>query len=104
MTYPVGLITADEIVAAGSGSYTASGNKSYYLYKENWYWSFSPYGMNSSNNSAYVFDIFSSGNLNANFTSGSGAVAPVINLKAEYLDKFQGDGTIDNPYYLADLD
>ncbi len=104
LTYPVGLITADEIVAAGSGSYTASGNKSYYLYKENWYWSFSPYGMNSSNNSAYVFDIFSSGNLNANFTSGSGAVAPVINLKAEYLDKFQGDGTIDNPYYLADLD
>jgi len=40
-TYPVGLITADEIVAAGSGKYPTA-NSSYYLNKGSWYWSFSP--------------------------------------------------------------
>ncbi len=98
-TYPVGLITADEIVAAGSGKYGTT-NSSYYLNKGSWYWSFSPSNMYSGDY-ASVFYVVSNGNLNGNrYVNGNGAVAPVINLKAEYLDKLQGSGTIDNPYSL----
>ncbi len=47
LTYPVGLITADEIVAAGSGQYGTT-NENYYLNKRSWYRSFSPYYINAS--------------------------------------------------------
>ncbi|MCI8497799.1 MAG: hypothetical protein HFG33_00155 [Bacilli bacterium] len=93
LTYPIGLITADEIVAAGSGKYGIS-NSSYYLYKGSWYWSLSPYYFNGSN--AYVFR--ENGNLSGANVSSGGAVAPVINLKAEYVQTMIGDGTINNPY------
>ena len=93
LTYPVGLITADEIVAAGSGKYITE-NSSYYLYKGSWYWSLSPYYFNGSN--AYVFR--ENGNLSGANVSSGGAVAPVINLKAEYVKTMVGDGTINNPY------
>ncbi len=98
LTYPVGLITADEIVAAGSGEYGTE-NESYYLNKGSWYWSFSPGYMNT-NAIAYVFSISSNGTLNNAYILDSGAVAPVISLKAEYLDKLQGEGMINNPFIL----
>lgn len=98
LTYPVGLITADEIVTAGSGRVHIQ-NSSYYLYKENMYLTFSPHIM-GSNGRAYIFVISSGGNLSDYGIVNSNAVAPVINLKTDYLDKFQGNGTIDNPYFL----
>jgi len=93
LTYPVGLITADEIVAAGSGKY-GTGNSSYYLYKGLWYWSLSPCYFLGSH--AYVFNE----NATIGYTYGyhGGAVAPVINLKAEYVKTFIGNGSINNPY------
>ncbi len=98
LTYPIGLITADEIVTAGSGKYNTV-NGSYYLNKGDWYWSFSPHDIIPTGH-AYVFSIYGSGVLNSYAVHNSGAVAPVINIKAEYLDKLQGNGTIDNPYFL----
>ncbi|MCI8498414.1 MAG: hypothetical protein HFG33_03345, partial [Bacilli bacterium] len=96
LTYPVGLITADEIVAAGSGKY-ATANLSYYLYKGLWYWSLSPSGMVGS--SVYVFVVHGDGPLHHGYVSYTGgAVAPVINLKAEYVQTMVGHGTINNPY------
>jgi len=95
LTYPVGLITADEIVAAGSGKYGIS-NSSYYLYKGSWYWSLSPLYFNSHAN---PFIVGTSWNLHGtNVLNTGGAVAPVINLKAEYVQTMIGDGTINNPY------
>jgi len=97
-TYPVGLITADEIVAAGSGKYNTA-NSSYYLAKGSMYWSFSPSYIDTSG-VAVVSNVGSSGNLSKNSVHNSGAVAPVINLKPEYLNQLQGDGTLQNPYFL----
>ncbi len=97
LTYPVGLITADEIVAAGSGKYSTA-NNNYYLKKTSMYRSFSPYLFYRIY--ANMFNIVENGSLSFTATHSGGAVAPVINLKAEYLDKLQGNGTIDNPYYL----
>ncbi len=94
LTYPVGLITADEIVAAGSGKYATS-NSSYYLYKGTWYWSLSPSCFIGG--SASVFRE-SGGLRGTNIHDPSGAVAPVINLKAEYVNTLRGTGTISDPY------
>jgi len=97
-TYPVGLITADEIVAAGSGKYNTA-NSSYYLAKGSMYWSFSPSYIDTSG-VAVVSNVGSSGNLSKNSVHNSGAVAPVINLKPEYLNQLKGTGKANDPYYL----
>ena len=95
-TYPVGLITADEIVAAGSGKYGTT-NSSYYLNKGSWYWSFSP----SNTPSAGVFHVDSAGQLYHYHVGSGGAVAPVINLKAEYLSQLRGTGTATDPFRIG---
>jgi len=93
LTYPIGLITADEIVAAGSGKYGIS-NSSYYLYKGSWYWSLSPYYFNGSDARVFVED----GLYYTGVDRTLGAVAPVINLKAEYASTLKGTGTMEDPY------
>ncbi len=95
LTYPVGLITADEIVAAGSGKYNTN-NTSYYLYRGSWYWSLSPSVFNGSYSG--VFLVNTSGQLYYYAVSGGGAVAPVINLSAEYVKTLRGTGTTTDPY------
>ena len=86
LTYPVGLITADEIVAVGSGKYLTSNSK-YYLYNPSaWYWSLSPRKLISTY--ASIFIVATSGQLNGDIVSNGGAVAPVINLSAEYVKIF----------------
>ncbi len=99
LTYPVGLITLDEALAAGSGKYNTR-NTSYYLYKNNRYWTMSPCYMskNGSTSAFAIMNIF--GGVYYNNTQADATISPVINLKAEYLDKLQGNGTIDNPYTL----
>lgn len=97
LTYPIGLITADEIVAAGSGKYNLA-NKNYYLYKGVSYWVLSPLQLNSTRN-AIVSIVGISGQLVYLYSDSSiGAVVPVINLKPEYVQTMIGDGTINNPY------
>ncbi len=99
LTYPVGLITADEIVAAGSGKYNTN-NTSYYLYRPGyWYWSLSPYGFDGAG--SIVFDVNTFGQLINDGVGGSGAVAPVINLSAEYVKTLRGTGTMTDPYQTA---
>jgi len=101
LEYPVGLITADEIVAAGSGTGDVQ-NKSYYFDKSSRYfsWSITPRVMDSTT-SAYMFDVGYNGNFHnthANYTYG--AISPVINLKAEYAAQLEGKGTMNEPYYI----
>ena len=94
LEYPVGLITADEIVAAGSGKYNTA-NQSYYLYKGSWYWSLSP---NSYDSDARVFGVSSGGRLDYNTVHIKGGVAPVINLSAEYVNTLIGTGSTTDPF------
>ncbi len=96
LTYPVGLITADEILAAGSGTYDSS-NNSYYLAKDYLYWSFSPYHYNGGEN-AYNFTVL--GGFNHDTVNSTDNVATTINLKVEYLSQLRGNGTINNPFHL----
>jgi len=96
----IGLITADEIVAAGSGKY-ATTNRNYYLYKASnyWYWSLSPRYFSGS--TAYVFSVYSNGGLFNGNVDSAGAVAPVISLKAEYASQLTGSGTASSPYQIS---
>ncbi len=94
LTYPVGLITGDEIVAAGSGKYNTN-NSNYYLYRGLRYWSLSP----SYYVGAYIYGVSAYGDLNsASVLNTVSAVAPVINLSAEYVKTMRGTGTMTDPY------
>ena len=96
LTYPVGLLSTDEIVLAGGWNASNSG---YYLYSGQYWWASSPNSFNGSN--ARVRDVSSNGNAyTANLVSNGGGVRPVFNLKAEVLT--YGDGTMNNPYRLTE--
>ena len=97
LDYPVGLITADEIVTAGGVN--GINNTSYYLYKsaENHNWSLSP--SHNRNNNVVVYYIGLMGKLGNDDTRHSlGSASPVINISPEYAEKLQGSGTIEIPY------
>ena len=93
---PVGLVTADELVFGGN-VYTGDYNYKSYLYKGAWYWSLSPSTLYNTGRSNVMY---LQANIYGNITStSSGGVAPVINLKAEYIQNFTGDGTMNNPFH-----
>ncbi len=96
LTYPVGLITADEIVAAG-GKYNTF-NSTYYLYNPNKnasIWSLTP---SHAGSYAYVFNLYNTYGLRPVSVEVSDAVSPVINLNAEYFNTLIGTGTMSDPY------
>ena len=92
LIYPIGLITADEVILAGG--FGGSNNSSYYLYTGQDYWTLSPRFFNGGY--ASVFYVNSTGFLSSANVNGSYGVRPVINLKADL--SFTGEGTIDSPY------
>ncbi len=94
LTYPVGLITADEISYAGGVQ--GKTNNGYYLYTGNYYWTMSPAFYSSSTSSAYVFSMFDKGWFNTSTVNYKHGVRPVINLKSNTM--FRGDGTKEHPY------
>ena len=95
LTYPVGLLSTDEIVLAGGWNGKNSG---YYLYSGQDWWASSPYYFLGSN--AGVRVVNSSGYASGSrYVDGSFGVRPVFNLKAEVL--VQGSGTAEDPYHLS---
>ena len=103
LTYPIGLITADEISYAG-GLWVAD-NSNYYIAQNvssgaNYWWTMSPGNWNINNNLALAFLVGGSSNpgyLNINYTNAPRGVRPVISLKA-CVTTTGGNGTADNPY------
>ena len=96
LTYPVGLLTADEIMLAGGRDAT---NSNYYLYTGHFYLSLSP--SNFSGADAFVFIVSFDGDLHGNYVGGSGGVRPSVSLASgtRYLS---GDGTADAPYVIEE--
>ena len=90
LTYPISLITIDEVYLAGGYART---NSSYYLYTANYYWTLSPSGYGSS---AVVSRVGGGGDAGSSVVHGSDGVRPVINLKAGSLKS--GLGTALDPY------
>ena len=99
LTYPVGLITADEAELGGMGWYDHSGNtynKTSYLYTGKSFWLLSPGWYN--NYGARVFQISSSGDVYDSYTvDHSLGVRPSVSLR--FGTTFSsGDGEMNTPY------
>ena len=102
LTYPIGLITMDEVYYAGG--YT-SNNTSYYIAQNassgaSYWWTMSPRSWSSGSSSAVVFSVggsFSTGNLYGISVDAAGGVRPVISLKSCVLAS-GGSGTASDPY------
>ena len=97
LTYPVGLITADEVAMAGGNS--GSNNSSYYLYTNQYYWSGSPCNFISSGY-AIEFNVNSSGSfVNNAFVNTSYSARPVVSLSSKA--KLSGSGTYNDVYTVS---
>jgi hypothetical protein len=98
LTYPVGLLTGDEIALAG-GVYGTS-NSTYYLYTNQDWWAGSPYSFDYS----YANEFYAGstgGALNGNLVTGAFGARPVVSLSLGVEIVSGGDGTSTNPYVVS---
>ena len=98
LTYPVALITTDEVVYGGGWNLI---NSSYYLYTGQSYWTMSPtylYFGNYYQKHARARKVADSGNAYDydNIVTTNMGVRPVISLKSSV--ELTGTGTMDDPY------
>ena len=99
LTYPIGLISADEVAYAGG--VLSMNNTIYYLYTNQVYWTMTPAYYIAAWNEAHSFYIGSVGHLHfdGNSVSSSFGVRPVINLRADL--NLSGSGTSTDPYVVV---
>ena len=99
LTYPVGLITLDEVVLAGFNTYNSNTSDykdtTNYLYTNSYYWTFSPVLLNDYG-SASVGSVRSAGAVSTDYVNGAYGVRPVVSLADGTL--VTGSGTTTNPY------
>lgn len=93
LTYPVGMITAEEIAYAGAVIWQT--NTSYYLYNGVYTWALSPCHFHAW--SAGEFDLKSSGLFSADDVTGSFGARPSISLKQGTVLS-GGNGTSTSPF------
>ena len=93
LTYPVGLITADEVAMAGGKS--GSNNSTYYLYTNQLYWSGSPSDFNL-NGSTSEFYVYSPGLIGTYLLVNALGARPVISLSSKA--QLSGSGTYNDVY------
>ena len=97
LTYPVALLTEDEMVLAGGvGGVT---NGSFYLTSGAYWWSLSPYRWGS--NDARGFDLYGSGGLYSDdVVLNTRGLRPSVSLKPG-TPVVRGSGTVDDPYIIS---
>ena len=96
LTYPIGLITSDEAIAAG-GKYNSS-NTLYYLYVGEHCYTMSAGALNNWIYSRNV-KISSNGSIESGDNISNEGVRPVINIDPSKIE-FSGNGTISDPYVI----
>ena len=100
LTYPIGLITVDEVAYAGGLYYQSdrsANNSKYYLYIGKYYWPMSPSSFHGSG--AYEFYVRSAGDLGGNLVDNSNAVRAVLSLSSGALSS--GSGTKTDPFKIG---
>jgi len=109
LTYPIGLLSADELVMAGA-YYTTLSNTTYYLYDafgydkpllSKYWWTMSPsHYINSTNLPQMIISVSDGKSVDPNSSVFSAfAVRPVINLKDNVIVS-NGNGTESSPYVI----
>ncbi len=107
LSYPIGLITADEMMLAGHAGGVFNGtynhqktNNGSYLVTGNWFWTmttaggYNPFGY--SEWFALVFDVNGSGSVCDSNVYGMGGLRSVINIRSDVT--ITGTGTMTDPY------
>ena len=95
LTYPIGLITIDELMLAGyRNNYI---NKLAYPYSGYTYWTMSLNGFDSGSGTAYEFTLGSGGIASGGWLVGTYGVRPVINLNSN-VEITGGIGTQNEPF------
>ena len=98
LTYPVGLITADEMAYAGAT--WASSNNSFYLYTGQYYWALSPCVFPSSGAREFSLSfggLLTTGNV---VDSSRGGVRPSVSLQPGITMTGGGSGTATDPFVI----
>ena len=100
LTYPVGLITSDEVVLAGFNTYYSNPNDfqniTNYLYTNSDYWNYSPVRLFATGYAYVGYVAGSTGGLSDINVTYAAGVRPVVSLKSGTL--ITGEGTTTNPY------
>ena len=98
LTYPIGLITVDELMMSGyADGYI---NISTYTYGSKHYWTFSPRSFNVADTTAHEFILNNDGHPSYGYVAGSFYVRPVINIKGNA--KISGGiGTSSSPFKIV---
>ena len=110
LSYPIGLITADEVMLAGhaggvfDGSYNhMKSNNGSYLVTGNTFWTMTPAGgynpFGGAGWGAHVFGVSSSGNFDDDNADYAVGLRPVVNLKSGVT--ITGSGTKTDPYVVS---
>ena len=95
LTNPVGLLTLDEAMYAGTLSSSQTGDSKNYLKTGYYYWLMTPASYNGSQ--ANVYYIANNGTFMISKVNNVHAVRPVINLKSDVLI-LGGNGKANDPY------
>jgi len=96
LDYPVGLLTADEVMLAGGRVGTA--NSTYYLYSGSNYWAGSPNYFIYYNANGFI--VYSTGSLHNSYVGNTHGVRPSLSLKRGFKLTGDGDGSVSNPYVI----
>ena len=110
LTYPVGLITVDEVLLSGTGGGVFDGNQNHqptspnsYLTTGNHFWTMTPAGgYNSFGDPGWysnVFVVCPSGDLDDYHSASTNGLRPVINIRSDVT--INGNGTKDDPYTVS---
>ena len=97
LTYPIGLITIDELEMAGN-KWNES-NTSYYLHTGEYYWAGSPYVFFDAGLDANGFVVYDSGRLDYLPIDHGYSVRGVVSISSE--SKLLGSGTYDDVYTVS---
>ena len=109
LTYPIALMTADEVSFAGGLFYTKAPTWYYYNSAngsstgDTWWWLLSPYNWDGR---ARVFNVYGSSNpgyLDRNIVDGTYGVRPAISLKS-CIKYSTGDGSASDPYTIKETE
>ena len=98
LSYPVGLITADEVSMAGT--IVNGSNMNYYLYTGEPYMTLSPSKYSSYR--SYIFFVSMYGGITEMFVNQNAAVRPVVSLSSKV--KLSGSGTYNDVYTVVTND
>ena len=109
-TYPIGLITADEVMLAGhaggifDGGYNhTKTNNGSYLITGNTFWTMTPAGgynpFDRNYWTARLFGVYDYGGLDDHDADGTYGLRPVINIRSDVT--ITGSGTMNDPYVVS---